>query len=45
MAPLAAAAADDGGEGVEWTIVAEKGSEGLDRPLVGGDSGMTGGFG
>lgn len=44
-ASLAAAAADDEGEGVEWAIVAGKGIEGLARPLVGGDSGITEGVG
>ena len=44
-ASLATAAADDGGEGVEWAIVAGKGIEGLDRPLADGDSWTTGGVG
>jgi len=37
-APLAAAAAEDEGDGVEWAAVAEKGIEGDARPLEGGDS-------
>ena len=46
-APLAAAAADDEGEGVECTIVEGncEGTAGDDRPLLGGDSEGTGGVG
>jgi hypothetical protein len=42
-APLAAAAAEAGGDGEEWATVAEKGIEGDARPLEGGVSSDCGG--